>query len=109
MTLDSLLGEQPDAAARERRTERMEQRVRPTVKRIIEAAAAATGQDRSDFVTNAAYERAVAVLEDRLATRLPAERFVAFAAALDGPGRPGERLRELMDEYERDVDDPIRG
>jgi uncharacterized protein (DUF1778 family) len=109
MTLDSLLIGQPGAVARERRTERMEQRVRPTVKRIIEAAAAASGQDRSDFVTTAAYERAVAVLEDRLATRLPAERFAAFAAALDGPGRPSERLVELMKEYERGVDDPIRG
>ena len=97
-----------DAAQRERRTERMEQRVRPTVKRIIEAAATAIGQDQSDFITTAAHERALAVLDDRLATRLPLERFAAFAAALDQPTKPNPQLVELMTEYERDVDDPIR-
>lgn len=97
-----------EAVERERRSERMEQRVRPTVKQIIEAAATTVGQDQSDFVTTAAYERALAVLKDRLATRLPMERLAAFAAALDRPAKPSRQLVELMAEYERDVDDPIR-
>lgn len=105
MTIADILA---GAVARERRSERMEQRVRPSVKQVIEAAATTLGQDQSDFITTAAYERALAVLEDRLATRLPTERFAAFAAALDRPARPNPQLVELMAGYERGVDDPIR-
>lgn len=108
--MDSLLNGRIDttAIARERRTERMEQRVRPTVKQLIEAAAMALGQDQSDFITAAAYERALAVLEGRLATRLPTDRLAAFADALDRVSAPNDRLTELMVEYERGVDEPIR-
>jgi uncharacterized protein (DUF1778 family) len=93
---------------RERRTERMEQRVRPSTKRLIEAAAIAVGQDQSDFVTGAAYERALSVLEGRMVTRLPIEEMAEFAAALDRAKPPNEQLAELMADYERAVDEPIR-
>ncbi|ACJ00356.1 MULTISPECIES: DUF1778 domain-containing protein [Rhodospirillales] len=104
------LGRLPDtlaAAADERRSDRMEQRVRPSVKRTIEAAALLAGQDTSDFVTKAAFDRALAELETRFSTRLPIQQFEALAAALDTPPSPSSALRDLMDVYERVVDEPI--
>ena len=92
----------------ERRSDRMEQRVRPSVKRTIEAAARLSGQDTSDFVTKAAFDRAMAELEGRLTTVVPAARFAALAAALDRAADPAPALRDLMERYERTVDDPVR-
>lgn len=67
--------------------ERIGLRVPTTVGRVIEAAAEASGQEVADFVTTAAYERAVTVLEGRIATRL-----AAAAPQADPPPPPPELM-----------------
>ena len=48
-----------DELARESRIERMEQRVKPSMKQAIEFAAALAGTDTSEFVSTAAFQAAM--------------------------------------------------
>lgn len=100
----------PDRIAGETRTERLEQRIKPTVKKTIEIAAALTGTDTSDFIVTAAYEAALKRLEGTRATELLGEDARRFFAALDrsGAGEPTEAMRQAMADYERQVGNAIR-
>jgi uncharacterized protein (DUF1778 family) len=93
---------------KEPRSERMEQRAKPTVKRLIETAAALLGADTSDFVTGAAYRAAVATIEEFRTLQLSMEETQRFLEALDRPPAPTEALKRLMQEYEEGVENPIR-
>jgi uncharacterized protein (DUF1778 family) len=75
-------------AAREQKTERMELRVSPSVRRIIERASAISGLAAGDL----AYEGARRVLEEQERMLLAGEDRDAFLEAVSRPPRPTARL-----------------
>jgi uncharacterized protein (DUF1778 family) len=98
----------PEVLAQETRSERMEQRVKPSIKRTIEMAAALAGTDTSDFVVLAAYHEAVRRFEDFSLTRLNEEEAKSFFAGLDRCDSPTDAMRHLMADYEAGVVNAIR-
>lgn len=87
------------------RSEKLDLRLTPEAKRVLNAAARATRRSVSDFVLESALARAAETLPDRQHFGLDAERWEAFLAALEAPPRPMPRLRRLLSEpsvFERD-------
>lgn len=71
-------------------------RALPEQRDLIDQAAKLAGKNRSDFMLEAACERAQAVLLDRVFFVLDAKRFRQFAAALDAPPVANPALERLM-------------
>lgn len=71
-------------------------RALPQQRDLIDQAATLLGKNRSDFMLEAACERAQSVLLDQVFFKLDAERFQQFTALLDAPPAPNERLKKLM-------------
>lgn len=71
-------------------------RIEPQVRQMIDAAAAALGKTRTEFMVEAARRQAVDVLLDQRLFSLNPDRFDAFVDALDHPPAPGPKLRALM-------------
>ncbi|MCC6736424.1 MAG: DUF1778 domain-containing protein [Bauldia sp.] len=65
-------------------------------KELIDAAAAATGKTRTEFVVDSAKQSAIDVLLDRRLLELNEAEWTAFTAALDDPPPPNAALRKLM-------------
>lgn len=63
---------------------------------LIDHAARLLGKNRSDFMLEAACERAQAVLLDQVFFGLDAEKFQQFITLLDAPPRPNKGLERLM-------------
>jgi len=80
------------------RTEKLDLRLTPAAKRLLQDAAAASARSVSDFVLESALARAEAALPDRQRFGLDAEAWEAFQAALDAPARPLPRLARLLDQ-----------
>lgn len=80
------------------RTEKLDLRVSPDNKRLLQTAASASRRSLSEFVLESALARAAETLPDRQRFGLDAERWAAFQAALDAPPRPLPRLRRLLSE-----------
>ena len=76
------------SAGREHKTERMELRVAPSVKKLIERATAVSGLAAADL----AYEGARRVLEDHERMLLRGEDREAFLEAVAHPPPPARRL-----------------
>ena len=64
--------------------------------RLIDRAAKARGQNRSEFLLGACYEVAIATMSERPLIQLDDEMYDAFVAALKAPARPNKRLKALM-------------
>jgi uncharacterized protein (DUF1778 family) len=71
-------------------------RIQPELRSLIDRACRLTGQSRFDFIAEAARERAINVLSDRVQFTLERERYEAFLARLDEPPRPNEMLRHTL-------------
>lgn len=71
-------------------------RALPQQRDLIDHAAALLGKNRSDFMLEAACERAQAVLLDQVFFKLDTERFQQFAALLDAPISPNAGLKKLL-------------
>ena len=71
-------------------------RALPEQRELIDHAANLLGKNRSDFMLEAACERAQAVLLDQVFFGLDAEKFQQFTAMLDAPPSPNEGLKRLM-------------
>lgn len=71
-------------------------RALPEQRDLIDQAAETLAMNRSDFMLQAACERARAVLLDQVFFRLDAKAFDAFTAALDAPTQPNAGLARLM-------------
>lgn len=71
-------------------------RALPEQRDLIDHAAGLLGKNRSDFMLEAACERAQSVLIDQVFFGLDAERFQQFIAMLDAPPQPNEGLERLM-------------
>ena len=71
-------------------------RALPEQRDLIDQAAKLAGKNRSDFMLEAACERAQQVLLDRVFFGLDAKGFREFTAALDAPPGPNHGLDRLM-------------
>lgn len=71
-------------------------RALPEQRDLIDQAAQLLGKNRSDFMLEAACERAQAVLLDQVYFRLNEEQFGAFTAMLDVSPAPNDGLARLM-------------
>jgi uncharacterized protein (DUF1778 family) len=63
---------------------------------LIDRAAAALGQSRSEFMLDSARRRAEDVLLDRKLFLLDEERYQAFLEVLNNPPAPSKRLKALL-------------
>jgi uncharacterized protein (DUF1778 family) len=71
-------------------------RTKPEQRDLIDQAAAMLGKNRSDFMLEAACDRAQSVLLDQVFFRLDAGLFKAFMKQLDASPAPNEGLKRLM-------------
>lgn len=71
-------------------------RALPEQRDLIDRAASVLGKNRSDFMLEAACERAQAVLLDQVFFGLDTQKFEQFTAMLDAPPRANEGLERLM-------------
>lgn len=78
------------------KSEKLDLRLTPEAKRVLQSAAAASHRSVSEFVLESAMARAQETLPDRQTFSLDAERWAAFQAALDAPPRPMPRLARLL-------------
>jgi uncharacterized protein (DUF1778 family) len=78
------------------KAERLQIRVDPADKALLERAAAAAHLNVSAFVVQAASARAEQVLADRPSIRLSSEAAAAFTEALEQPAEVNERLARAL-------------
>ncbi len=71
-------------------------RARPEQRDLIDQAARLLGKNRSDFMLEAACDKAQAVLLDQVFFNLDARKFQQFIKLLDAPPRPNPGLERLM-------------
>ena len=71
-------------------------RVHSNTKDFIDRAAKALGKDRSDFVLEAAYEKAEEVLLDQTTFVLNDEQWETFNRLLDSPPKANDKLKKLL-------------
>ena len=71
-------------------------RALPEQRDLIDHAATVLGKNRSDFMLEAACERAQSVLLDQVFFNLDTEQFQKFTAMLDAPPEPNAGLERLM-------------
>lgn len=71
-------------------------RAMPEQRDLIDHAASVLGKNRSDFMLEAACERAQSVLLDQVFFRLDAKQFEQFSAMLDAPPKSNPGLERLM-------------
>src|SRR5262245_162641 len=80
------------------RSEKLDIRITPSTKSLLQTAAVAAHQSVSEFVIKSALSRAEETLPDRQHFGLDATQWEAFQAALDAPPRPTPRLAKLLQE-----------
>jgi uncharacterized protein (DUF1778 family) len=71
-------------------------RIKPELRGLIDRAANLSGQNRTDFVLDAARHAAEDALLDRTVFVLDAKAYAEFVARLDAPPRPNKRLRRAL-------------
>ncbi|MDO5091111.1 MAG: DUF1778 domain-containing protein [Cardiobacteriaceae bacterium] len=71
-------------------------RALPEQRELIDYAASLLGKNRSDFMLEAACERAQAVLLDQVFFALDADKFQEFTALLDAPSAANPGLQRLL-------------
>ena len=76
--------------------ERLQIRVDPTDKLLLERAAAATHLNVSAFVLQAAAAKAEEILAERSSVQLSREAAVAFSEALERPAEVNDRLARAL-------------
>ncbi len=79
-----------------RKGERFELRATPQQRALIRQAADRTGRSYTDFILDAATEKAVDVLADRRLFIVDEERWSRFTQALDAPAQPVPALVALF-------------
>ena len=85
----------PEARAK---SERIDLRTTPIVKRTLQEAAAASHKTVSEFLLDSAMTQAAEVQADRRLFLLDEAQWAAFLAALDAPAEPMPRLERLLRE-----------
>jgi uncharacterized protein (DUF1778 family) len=82
----------------EARKEKLDLRLTPSAKRVLQTAALAAHRSVSEFVLESALARAEETLPDRQRFGLTADRWKAFQEALAAPPRRASRLAKLLKE-----------
>jgi len=85
-------------SSRTTRSEKLDLRLTPDAKTVLQTAAAASNRSVSEFVLESALARADEALADRRSFGLNAAQWKEFMAALDAPPRPLPRLDRLLNE-----------
>lgn len=80
------------------KSERIDIRTTPVVKRTLQAAATMSSKTVSEFMLDSALTQAAEMLTDRRLFLLDDAQWTAFMAALDAPARPLPRLERLLNE-----------
>ncbi len=83
---------------------RLETRVSPEQKQLIECAAAYTGRTVSDFVLDRVEEAAKKVIEQYERIRLNQEQSRVLVEALLTPEQPNKKLQSAMEAYRNQVE-----
>ena len=91
------------STARGSRTARLEARITPEQKKIIDLAAAYEGRSVSEFVVHAVQEAAKAIVREHEMLRLGRRQSEMFVKALLNPPEPNELLKEAAQQYRRRV------
>lgn len=84
--------------SKETRNEKLDLRLTPSAKRVLQTAALAAHRSVSEFVLENALARAEETLPDRRRFGLTAGQWKAFRKALDAPTHPAPRLAKLLKE-----------
>ena len=71
-------------------------RIKPEERGLIDRAAQARGQNRTDFILDAARRAAEEALLDRTLITVSEDAYRKFLARLDAPPKPNARLRKTM-------------
>ncbi len=80
------------------KTDRLDIRITPEARRLLQQAARERHTTISQFVLESALHSANAVLAERSRIALNAEQWAAFIAALDAPPRRHPRMERLLSE-----------
>ena len=86
---------------RERRMERIDVRIAPSVKRAIERAAVLSGRTLSAFVVDASYREAQRIVADETRMFLSGRDRNVFLDALLDPPKPSPALRKAIKRHRR--------
>lgn len=78
------------------KSQRLELRISPAAKEMIQAAAQAQDKTVSEFLLDSGLTSAAETLADRRLFILDDAQWLEFQAALDAPPRPRRRLARLM-------------
>ena len=84
------------AAVAERAEKTIPMRVKPAIRDLIDRAAALSGKSRTEFILDAARERATDVLLDQRVFQLTEEEWDSLMATLARPPKPNAALRKLF-------------
>jgi len=82
----------------ETRSERIDVRATPSMKRLLQEAAQTANKSVSEFLLESALTAAAEALADRRLFVLDKDQWNAFVAALDAPPQPRPRLERLLRE-----------
>lgn len=82
----------------EAKSERIDIRTTPSVKRLLQDAATTRNKTVTEFMLDSALTEAAGVLADRRLFLLDDDQWDAFMAALDAPPQPMPRLERLLSE-----------
>ena len=83
------------------RAQRLEARITPGQKELIERAASVQGRTVTDFVITALQDAARKAIEDSAVWHLSAEQQKTFVASLMEPPAPNRRLRDAYRRYRK--------
>lgn len=78
------------------RRETLNIRIATEARSLIDRAAKARGQNRTDFILDAACRAAEDALLERALISVSAKPYADFVARLDEPAKPNEQLRRAM-------------
>ena len=81
------------------KSERLNARLTPQAKELVQEAAALSGRSVTDFVSEAAQEKALATIREHRVWTLNAEQSLAFARAVLDPPQPTAAQRALAADY----------
>ncbi len=82
----------------EAKSERIDIRTTPTVKRTLQEAALAKNKTVTEFMLDVALTEAAELLAEQRLFLLDDNQWAAFVAALDAPSKPRPRLEALLRE-----------
>jgi uncharacterized protein (DUF1778 family) len=81
---------------KERETEKINLRIDPNIKSVIDEAAELSNKTRTDFMVDAAYRAAQEVLLDQRLFLLNSDQWREFSTKLDAPPKSNEKLAQLL-------------